>query len=79
MPLYDYKCPECGRVEEVFVRASTQVPHCCHFIMVRQASAPAVVNVKGFSSVNGYSRTDTGWQQSGMPGIKTRVSDGGNK
>ena len=41
MPLYDYQCPECGRVEEVFAR-HTDAPPECHGPMVRMLSACAL-------------------------------------
>ena len=28
VPIYDFRCLECGKVSEVFVRGSEQVPFC---------------------------------------------------
>jgi len=28
MPIYDFKCQECGKVSELFLRATDQVAHC---------------------------------------------------
>jgi predicted nucleic acid-binding Zn ribbon protein len=89
MPLFDYKCPHCGETREVLLTSWQVEPvlHCefrwcsgveCNGILERQHST-ATIRIKGFSAVNGYSRTDTGYQPSGIPGIKTRVSDGSDK
>lgn len=47
MPLFDYKCPECGAVREVLVRSSDAPSPFCnhdtvHFVMEKQIGAPAV-------------------------------------
>ena len=28
MPIYDFRCLDCSKVSEVFIRGSEQVPHC---------------------------------------------------
>lgn len=63
MPLYDFKCPRCGNEKEALVKNSEQPVSCdvcssgCFTptLMRRQPSAPGMVQVKGFSSTNGYS------------------------
>lgn len=59
MPLYDFKCPECGALREVLV-LRFDVPVTCHMhgegrsvTMERMPSAPAFT-VLGFSEANGY-------------------------
>jgi putative FmdB family regulatory protein len=81
MPLFDYKCPQCGLAREVLIKSWRETPvlHCeCNTLLERQSST-ATIRIKGFSAVNGYSRTDTGYQQTEIAGIKTRVSDGGGE
>ncbi|ABO58933.1 TPA: zinc ribbon domain-containing protein [Burkholderia vietnamiensis] len=43
MPLYDYRCRDCGRTFEALVRAgaSPACPHCGSTALDRQVSAPA--------------------------------------
>ena len=76
MPLYDYKCPQCGKVREVLIHANSPVKLLCdhgehHVPMERQPSAPNFT-VKGFNSKTGYTgqRTFT----SSHDGITTRVT-----
>lgn len=48
MPIYDYRCRECGRVSEVFVRASTgevRCPHCGDEGMERLISASYTIRM----------------------------------
>ena len=56
MPIYEYKCPECGKVVEQIDYRIPSRPTVCPVdaaFMVRIASAPAFV-IKGFSEKNGY-------------------------
>lgn len=77
MPLYAFRCPDCLiEVEDIRTVANrNDAPACpdCHVTMERQLSA-STFHVKGFSAINGYSRTDTGWVRH-KNGIKTRVAD----
>jgi putative FmdB family regulatory protein len=91
MPLFDYKCPQCGRTREVLVRRHDDLVPCdgeCNrgavkldgsdvvfdlVLMERQQAAPSF-RVEGFSARNNYSKLDTGFRKSAVPGIKTRVS-----
>lgn len=43
MPLYDYRCPSCGKVEEHFASVEERVVICtaCGGSAIRQLSAPA--------------------------------------
>lgn len=81
MPIYLYECPTCGHsLEDVRAVALRDVlPDCgtCQLPMTRQHT-PTSFRIKGYSSVNGYSRTDTGWIKQGN-GIRTRVSDAPDK
>ena len=83
MPLYDFKCEACGLVVERLMhhrevnRSLVLCPE-GHGVMMRIYTAPSVVQIKGFSAVNGYARTDTGWVRQGE-GIRTRVSDTSDK
>jgi putative FmdB family regulatory protein len=43
MPLYDFKCAKCGRVEESFAKVDEYEQACtCGWTMQRQVSAPIV-------------------------------------
>jgi len=69
MPLFDYECPSCGEVKEFLITEFTPTPLCIHlhnnrrsrevFKMERLASAPACIQVKGFSAANGYAGGQT--------------------
>lgn len=66
MPLYDWKCPTCGRVFEKVVVWDYEANHAtpddpeavmcmiCHVLCERLPAAPAFV-VRGFNAKNGYS------------------------
>lgn len=81
MPMYLYRCPTCGYEIEIIrtVDERDNPVHCNGFedcapgLMERVQAAPGFT-VKGFSAINNYSRTDTGWVSQGN-GIRTRVSD----
>jgi putative FmdB family regulatory protein len=48
MPLYDYKCEECGTVSEFFVRGSEgslTCPQCGAKRLVKQLSVPASIKM----------------------------------
>ena len=49
MPIYDYRCPECGEQLEELVRDSTDTVKCpnCDTTMVRLVSAPANFDLVG--------------------------------
>lgn len=90
MPLFDYQCPFCGHVREVLVKRADEPVYCylCDEsklngpeVKVAMAKLPAApgFRMKGFSAVNGYNSTDTGYQPSQYAGIKTRVSDAEDK
>lgn len=57
MPLFDFKCPACGRVQEMNVKNSTDPVYCynCETIMEKQLAAP-YGKVVGYSYANGYSK-----------------------
>lgn len=63
MPLFDYKCPECGAVREVLISAKSTCPVMCnhdtvHFVMEKQPSAPSF-RMTGFRELNGYASPRT--------------------
>lgn len=48
MPIYDYRCRECGRVSEVFLRSSNvevRCPHCGGEDMERLVSASYTIRM----------------------------------
>jgi putative FmdB family regulatory protein len=48
MPIYDYRCRECGRVSEVFVRTTTgkvRCPHCGSEGMEQLVSASYMIKM----------------------------------
>jgi putative FmdB family regulatory protein len=55
MPIYDYKCNECGGTQEVERSFGDNTePICCQTVMARVWSAPAVkFNGTGFYSTGG--------------------------
>lgn len=84
MPLFDFKCPECGTVREVLMRADTPDPVCRHpegihngyreasvWLMEKQPSSGSFV-VKGFNSLTGYASPRTFHRD--VNGIKTTVT-----
>ena len=36
MPIFDFKCNHCGKVDEVLVQESGLIPQCCGEVMNRQ-------------------------------------------
>lgn len=62
MPLFDFKCPECGTIKELHFESFDQAKRChmwctvcmAHEPMERQPSA-ASFEIKGYSAKNGYS------------------------
>jgi len=77
MPLFDFRCDNCGAVQEKllsFQEAITSAVYCphCNALTLRQISAPGSVQVNGFSHMNGYSSPRTIHQRHGS--IKTTVS-----
>lgn len=81
MPLFDFKCPECGSEKlDVLAARSAEPPRCfCHYmtdwshmgvVMVRQQSSGAF-RVEGYSAQTGYTtRNHTG----DLKGIRTKVN-----
>lgn len=57
MPLFDFKCPACGRVVEMNVKTAQDTVYCfnCESVMERQMAAP-YGKVVGYSYLNGYSK-----------------------
>jgi putative FmdB family regulatory protein len=57
MPLFDFKCPACGRVTEQLIKSSEDQVWCynCDTIMERQLPAP-YGKITGYSYSNGYSK-----------------------
>lgn len=57
MPLYDIKCDECGKIEEIFrsIKEFDELPSCCGNKMHRVLSAPMVADdIKPYiSQING--------------------------
>jgi len=49
MPIYDYRCPACEEVEEVFQHNMADIKRCgkCQTPMDRVPSFPAMVKIKG--------------------------------
>lgn len=52
MPLYEYKCRDCGRVTEMLVRSPSaaeppRCAHCCGRNLEKLISTPAAVTVGG--------------------------------
>lgn len=56
MPIYEFKCPECGEEYEVMQRHDTPNPHCirCDSITERLVSRPGKAIFKG----TGFYETD---------------------
>lgn len=43
MPVFDYKCNKCGRVEpDAFIRDNDDIPACCGTLMDKQAGFPRI-------------------------------------
>jgi predicted nucleic acid-binding Zn ribbon protein len=74
MPLFDFKCPECGALREVLVRADTPLPICDHndevFLMQKQPSAPSF-KVNGFNQLSGYASEQVRVERKN--GVRTEV------
>lgn len=56
MPIYEYKCPKCGREAEMIVTfsqadKSVECPDCSH-TMDKQLSKPAKGHIKGYCYEN---------------------------
>ncbi len=55
MPTYDYKCPKCGKIDEIYC-SHEEMPdlyHCENVPMIRQISKPSI-HFKG----TGFYETD---------------------
>lgn len=60
MPFFDFACPNCNRVIEVFLvrnMPDAALPVCkyCDVAMQRQPSAPSFA-IKGYNAANGYAK-----------------------
>lgn len=61
MPLRDYQCHRCGRVQEILERHTSDDPHtrdwptCCGLLMYMLPAAPSFT-VTGYSAKNGYAK-----------------------
>ena len=57
MPIYEYRCRDCGKVSELLMgvtgRRQVKCSHCGSERMERLLSAPASVRVKGSPSASG--------------------------
>ena len=71
MPLYEYECPKCGQIEEVFSRMNGEheLPNCgsCGTAMERKYStfsfgAPRPNVIQGFSYENALEIGDEGYE-----------------
>jgi putative FmdB family regulatory protein len=55
MPIYDYKCPKCGKTEEINCSSKAIVLlACCDQVKVKQISIPSGIHFKG----SGFYETD---------------------
>jgi putative FmdB family regulatory protein len=50
MPLYDYRCPKCGKIIETVQLGEIHAPLCCGEDAERIYAPPALIRIKG----NGY-------------------------
>jgi ribosomal protein L37AE/L43A len=59
MLIFDYKCPQCGILQEMSVRTSSEIVTChrCEFVMEKQIPAPKGF-VTGYNYKNGYSKKE---------------------
>lgn len=64
MPMYDFKCPKCGHIEEELVSVNEKnivelkCPKCVHPKMIVQMSAPIGLKFRGTGAhVTDYSKT----------------------
>jgi putative FmdB family regulatory protein len=81
MPIYEYKCPSCGHLDEIIRPRQHDAPACgmCNefhgetVIMERQISVIAGFEVKGFNAVNGYASPRTIPVKTGHRGMKVEV------
>jgi putative FmdB family regulatory protein len=77
MPLFDFRCDDCGCVRELLMphaqlRTTEQFCPKCGQTMQRCASAPSQFSVTGFNSTNGYSPARSISKRVGH--VKTNVS-----
>jgi len=47
MPIFDYRCEECGYVKEVIDTGEKKTPLCCGQLMKRMLHFPVMVKIKG--------------------------------
>lgn len=53
MPIYEYRCLDCGRVTEFLIRSQEQTvrcPHCGSYSMEKLLSVPYVMSSGGYES-----------------------------
>jgi putative FmdB family regulatory protein len=47
MPLYDFRCPVCGKIEERFLPINSDAPVCCEVPMEYGAGSVVSFRIKG--------------------------------
>lgn len=51
MPLYEYKCEECGNKTEVIQGIAEGIPFCCGKPMTKLPTYPAMIKMKGAGGI----------------------------
>lgn len=63
MPIYEYKCPDCGAIKlDIRSKESRNVPDFCKICRkdMPKILSPSSFKVNGFNESNGYSKCDKG-------------------